>query len=96
VAALVTREFKWQQFTTESGTARFLIGASLMGFGAMLAGGCAVGAGVSGGAILVITSWVALFCMWIGAGVTDFLVDRKTDAAAISCETVRREPEAAA
>jgi hypothetical protein len=34
--------------------------------------------------------------MWIGAGVTDFLVDRKTDAAAISCETVRREPEAAA
>ena len=94
-AALVTREFKWQQFTTESGTMRFLVGASLMGFGSMLAGGCAVGAGVSGGVVLVITAWVALFCMWIGAGVTDYLVDRKADEATISCEPVRREPEAA-
>lgn len=90
VAALLTREFKWQQFTSESGMARFLIGASLMGFGSMLAGGCAVGAGVSGGAILVITAWVALFCMWIGAGVTDFLVDRKPHRVAISCEPVIR------
>lgn len=94
-AALVTREFKWQQFTTESGTARFLIGASLMGFGSMLAGGCAVGAGISGGSMLVITAWVALFCMWIGAGVTDFLVDRKSDDAKISCERVKSEPEMA-
>ncbi len=95
-AALVTREFKWQQFTTESGTARFLIGASLMGFGSMLAGGCAVGAGVSGGSVLVITAWVALFCMWIGAGVTDFLVDRKADGAKTSCESAKSEPEMAA
>ncbi|MEZ5799744.1 MAG: YeeE/YedE thiosulfate transporter family protein [Nitratireductor sp.] len=28
---------------------RYLVGASLMGFGGMLAGGCAVGAGVTGG-----------------------------------------------
>ena len=89
-AALITREFKWQRFTTESGTARFLIGASLMGFGSMLAGGCAVGAGVTGGSVLVVTAWVALFGMWIGAGVTDFLVDRKSDEAKISCEAVAR------
>ena len=95
-AALITREFKWQRFTTESGTARFLIGAGLMGFGSMLAGGCAVGAGVTGGSVLVVTAWVALFGMWIGAGVTDFLVDRKADEAKISCEAVRRESEAAA
>ena len=79
LAALVTHEFKWQQFTADSGFARFFIGAALMGFGGMLAGGCAVGAGVTGGAILVITAWVALFSMWIGAGLTDWLVDRKAD-----------------
>ena len=95
-AALLSREFKWQQFTTESGTARFLIGASLMGFGSMLAGGCAVGAGVSSGSVLVITAWVALFCMWLGAGVTDFLVDRKADDATIACEPAQRETGVAA
>lgn len=79
LAALVTGEFKWQQFTQDSGFSRFFIGATLMGFGGMLAGGCAVGAGVTGGAILVITAWVALFSMWVGAGVMDWLVDRRAD-----------------
>ena len=95
-AALITREFKWQPFTTESGTARFLIGAGLMGFGSMLAGGCAVGAGVTGGSVLVVTAWLALFGMWIGAGITDFLVDRKADDAKIACESAARESEATA
>jgi hypothetical protein len=81
LAALVTREFKWQKFTEDSGFTRFFIGASLMGFGGMLAGGCAVGAGVTGGSVLVITAWVALFFMWLGAGITDWLVDRKADEA---------------
>jgi uncharacterized membrane protein YedE/YeeE len=79
LAALLTREFKWQKFTNDSGFTRFFIGAALMGFGGMLAGGCAVGAGVTGGAVLLITAWVALFSMWIGAGVADWLVDRKAD-----------------
>lgn len=81
LAALVTRQFQWQQFTKDSGFTRFFVGATLMGFGGMLAGGCAVGAGVTGGAVLVITAWVALFSMWIGAGVTDWVVDRKADEA---------------
>ena len=33
----------------------------------MLAGGCAVGAGVSGGAIMALTAWIAVFFMWAGA-----------------------------
>jgi uncharacterized membrane protein YedE/YeeE len=76
VASLLTREFQWQQFTETTGTARYLVGAVMMGFGAMLAGGCAIGAGVSGGAALVSTAWAALVCMWLGAGATDYLVDR--------------------
>jgi uncharacterized membrane protein YedE/YeeE len=41
-----------------------------MGFGAMLAGGCAVGAGVSGGAVFSTTALLAVFAMWIGAMAT--------------------------
>ena len=87
LAALLNREFRWQQFTHESGTVRFLVGAGLMGFGSMLAGGCAVGAGITGGAMLVVTAWVALFCMWLGAGMTDWLIDRKAELSRDATET---------
>jgi hypothetical protein len=39
---------------------RYLAGAVLMGFGGMLAGGCAVGAGVTGGSIFALTAWLTL------------------------------------
>ncbi len=81
LAALATGQFQWQKFTNDSGFARFLIGATLIGFGGMLAGGCAVGAGVTGGALLVITAWVALLSMWAGAGLADWMVDREADRA---------------
>ena len=67
IAALATREFKIQRFGEDTPMERYLIGATLMGFGAMLAGGCAVGAGVSGGAIMATTAWIAVFFMWIGS-----------------------------
>ncbi len=76
VAALLTREFKFQGFSDESNMRRSMTGAVLMGFGAMLAGGCAIGAGVTGGSIFAGTAWLALFCMWVGAMITDFLVDQ--------------------
>lgn len=75
-AALLTREFAVQTFTEETGLVRYLIGAVIMGFGGMLAGGCAVGAGVTGGAVMAVTAWVALFFMWLGAGLTDLLLDK--------------------
>ncbi len=75
-ASVVSKEFHLQQFTQETRQARYLIGASMMGFGGMLAGGCAVGAGVTGGSLLAVTAWIALFFMWLGAGATDWLVDR--------------------
>ncbi len=90
LAALVTHEFKWQQFTQDSGFTRFFIGAAFMGFGGMLAGGCAVGAGVTGGVMLVITAWVALFSMWIGAGAMDWIVDRKADELKAAAEAARQ------
>jgi uncharacterized membrane protein YedE/YeeE len=47
-----------------------------MGFGGMLAGGCAVGAGVSGAAVFALTAWISLIGMWLGAGLTDRWVDQ--------------------
>jgi uncharacterized membrane protein YedE/YeeE len=76
VAAAWGRELKFQGFEGEGQMRRSMTGAALMGFGAMLAGGCAIGAGVTGGSIFVATAWLALFCMWVGAGVTDLLVDQ--------------------
>ncbi|MEO1138155.1 MAG: YeeE/YedE family protein [Pseudomonadota bacterium] len=68
--ALLSREAKIQRFGRDTPMERYLIGAVLMGFGSMLAGGCAVGAGMSGGSIFALTAWVAVFCMWLGAMLT--------------------------
>jgi uncharacterized protein len=43
----------------------------------MLAGGCAVGAGLSGAAIFTATAWVTLCAMWAAAAVTDRIVDQR-------------------
>ncbi len=77
LAAAWGRELKFQGFEGADPMRRAMIGAALMGFGAMLAGGCAIGAGVTGGSIFAGTAWVALFFMWVGAVITDFLVDQR-------------------
>ena len=80
LAALLAGEFKLQSFTQESGLSRYIIGGVLMGFGGMLAGGCAVGAGITGGSVMALTAWVALLFMWLAAGATDALIDKPKSA----------------
>lgn len=75
-AAQATGQFSIATFTHETGLSRYLIGACLMGYGGMMAGGCAVGAGITGGAVMAVTAWVALLFMWLAAGITDYFVDR--------------------
>lgn len=84
IAAIVSGTFKIQSFTQETPLPRYLTGAVLMGFGSMLAGGCAVGAGVTGGSLMALTAWVALLSMWIGAGVADTVMDRPRSTAPMS------------
>jgi uncharacterized membrane protein YedE/YeeE len=74
LAAAWARELKVQGFDGPTPLRNAMIGAALMGFGGMLAGGCAIGAGVTGGAIFAGTAWLALFCMWIGGMTTDVLM----------------------
>ncbi len=73
LAALIRGEARIRRFEPDVPMERYLAGGVLMGFGSMLAGGCAVGAGVSGGSILALTAWLAVFCMWLGAMATQRL-----------------------
>lgn len=74
IMAMLTREARIQRFEPDMPMERYLVGGTLMGFGSMLAGGCAVGAGMSGGSIFALTAWVALLSMWIGAAVTQLVL----------------------
>ncbi|MEZ5844168.1 MAG: YeeE/YedE family protein [Hyphomicrobiaceae bacterium] len=75
IAALAYREWKLEGFEGGPAMRRYLAGAVLMGFGGMLAGGCAVGS-VSGASVFALTAWLTLFSMFVAAGVTDYLLDR--------------------
>ncbi|MBC5783855.1 YeeE/YedE family protein [Ramlibacter sp. USB13] len=77
LGALAGGQWRLEGFKDGYGMRRYIAGAVAMGFGAMLAGGCAVGAGVSGGAIFSLTAWTALVAMWAGAALTDRLLDRE-------------------
>ena len=80
--ALVTREARIERFGPDTPMERYMIGAVLMGFGSMLAGGCAVGAGMTGGSIFAVTAWVAVFFMWIGAMTTHRLMQVRLEGQA--------------
>lgn len=82
LSALLWRELKLEGFQGGQAMRRYIAGALLMGFGGMLAGGCAVGAGISGAAVFTLTSWVTLAAMWASAAATDLLLDRNAEVVA--------------
>ncbi len=79
IGAWIGKDFLLEGFKDGYSMRRYIAGAILMGFGSMLAGGCAVGAGMTGGSIFALTAWLALIGMWAGAGLTDRLLDKPTD-----------------
>lgn len=74
LVAVLRGDARIQRFGADTPMERYLIGAMLMGFGSMLAGGCAVGAGMTGGSVLALTAWLALGAMWAGAVLTHRLM----------------------
>lgn len=64
--SLSSGRFEWQSFETPRQTGRYLAGAILMGIGGVLAGGCTIGAGLSGIPSLSLAALFALLS--IGAG----------------------------
>ena len=75
MGALIGGDWRLEGFTDGYSMRRYIGGAILMGFGSMLAGGCAVGAGVTGGSIFALTAWLSLMGMWVGAGLADRWLD---------------------
>lgn len=75
LAAYQAGELKLEGFEGGLSMRRYLFGALMMGFGAMLAGGCAVGS-VSNAVVLASTGWVALIFMWAAAMLADRVFDR--------------------
>lgn len=75
VAAWIFGEWRWEGWSDPAQMRRSLIGAAAMGYGAMLAGGCAIGAGVTGASTFALTAWVALTAFWIGGAISHRIVD---------------------
>ncbi|NHF74249.1 YeeE/YedE family protein [Paracoccus xiamenensis] len=77
LAAWAGGALRFEGFESAGQTRRAMVGAVMMGFGGMLAGGCSIGNGLSGTSVMALTAWVALFSMWIGGMATDRLIDQR-------------------
>ncbi len=74
-SSLARGQFQWQSFESPAQTGRYLSGAVMMGVGGVLAGGCTVGAGLSGMATLSVAAILALGFVILGAVLTHRLTD---------------------
>jgi len=83
LASLLFGGFQWQSFEAPRQTGRYLLGAALMGVGGVLAGGCTLGAGLSGVPTLSVAAILAIVMIAVGAKVTHALLsqDSYADAA---------------
>ncbi len=82
-AGLITGGMKIEWFDRVMTAGRYAAGASLMGFGGVLAGGCSVGAGLTGGALFALGPLVALASMVGGSLLTELVLFRLKDGSAI-------------
>jgi uncharacterized membrane protein YedE/YeeE len=71
LASLAAGSFRWQSFASPRETGRYGLGAALMGFGGVAAGGCTLGAGLSGVAALSVAAALTLAAIAAGALATD-------------------------
>ena len=74
-AALAVGEFRWQSLEGPRQTGRYLAGAVMMGVGGVLAGGCTVGAGLSGVSTASLAALLALAAMAASARAASAIVD---------------------
>ncbi|MBY6116405.1 YeeE/YedE family protein [Mameliella alba] len=83
LSSLAARRFQWQSFTSPAETGRYLAGAALMGVGGVLAGGCTVGAGLSGVPTLSVAALLALAAIAAGGLLTNALLTAAPRGAAL-------------
>ena len=91
-ASLLRGQFAWQSFDNPAQTGRYLTGALLMGVGGVLAGGCTLGAGLSGVPTLSFAAILALAAIAAGALVMNAVLLRSGAESAGSPTTPRPQP----
>ncbi|CUH66974.1 putative inner membrane protein [Thalassovita gelatinovora] len=92
ISALIRGEFKWQSFDSPRQTGRYLAGAALMGVGGVLAGGCTVGAGLSGVPTLSFAAVLALLSIAAGGWTAARLLSASSSEPAGSSTTPPLQP----
>jgi len=92
IAALGFGRFQWQSFETPRQTGRYLSGALMMGLGGAMAGGCTVGAGLSGIPTLSFAALLALLAIAGGALGANRLLSRSFDESAAPSTTRPLQP----
>ena len=75
LSALIFGRFQWQSFDSPRQTGRYTLGALLMGLGGVLAGGCTLGAGLSGVPTLGLSALIAIASIVIGARLAGSLLN---------------------
>ena len=86
LAALGTRRFRVEGFESAGQMGRSLSGAVLMGVGGVLAGGCTVGAGLSGVPTLGLSALIVLVAIMAGIRGTDALLSRRDTGRMVPAE----------
>jgi uncharacterized protein len=78
LAAVAFRQFRIATFSEPNtpSVLRYAAGSVLMGFGGILAVGCTIGAGFTGGSVLALSSLIGLASMIAGAAVTDLVLQQ--------------------
>jgi uncharacterized membrane protein YedE/YeeE len=76
LSALIRGELAFSSFSDAPQTLRYVAGGALMGFGGVLAGGCTVGAGLSGVSMLSVAAIIALASIAAGALLADRTLGR--------------------
>ncbi len=67
VGSLIKGHFRWEACDDPRELRRQLLGASLMGFGGVVAFGCSVGQGLSAMSVLAVSAPLTLFAIYLGA-----------------------------
>ncbi len=84
VSATISGDFRfewvpplWEENFGHTGIRRWLTalcGGIIIGIGARWAGGCTSGHGISGTLQLMVSSWIALICFFVGGVITAFII----------------------
>lgn len=80
LSASLRGELQLQSFSAPGETLRYGAGGMLMGFGGVLAGGCTVGAGLSGSAMGSVAALIALASIILGAKIASVALSGQTTA----------------